>query len=80
MFAKTKRLREVAASCLALRSKPGEVREIGLTTHRNPKGVTPCRVTPWFDELRGADLNRRPLGYERFSNRDWSQGARNNAS
>ena len=28
--------------------------------------------------LRGLDLNQRPLGYEPFSNRGWSQGATNN--
>jgi hypothetical protein len=30
--------------------------------------------------LRGLDLNQRPLGYEPFSNQDWSQAATNNAS
>jgi hypothetical protein len=30
--------------------------------------------------LRGLDLNQRPLGYEPFPNRDWSQRATNTAS
>jgi len=36
-------------------------------------------LSPRFEWLRGLDLNQRPLGYEPFSNRDWSQRATNNA-
>src|SRR5437879_13286030 len=37
----------------------------------------------WFRDitwLRGLDLNQRPLGYEPFSNQDWSLRATNNAT
>ena len=37
-------------------------------------------LSPWLCWLRGLDLNQRPLEYEPFSNRDWSQRATNNAS
>jgi hypothetical protein len=49
---------------------------------RETKGVESINLfgfslLPW---LRGLDLNQRPLGYEPFPNRDWSQRATNNAS
>src|SRR5882672_307806 len=54
--------------------------EHGHNTDKINKGSGTLIPKPLICWLRGLDLNQRPLGYEPFSNRGWSQRATNKAS
>jgi hypothetical protein len=59
-------------------------RSCTVHTQRHERGQPVISANPSscvdFSWLRGLDLNQRPLGYEPFSNQDWSQRPTNNAS